>query len=49
MQAIRVLLEGRTALGDPQWGRVHLFDGLGPSLRTIRIARDPECRGCSAA
>lgn len=49
MHAIRVLLEGRTALGDPQWGRVHLFDGLVPGLRAIRIARDPECRGCSAA
>jgi molybdopterin-synthase adenylyltransferase len=47
MQAIRVLLEGKTALGDPQWGQLHLFEGLVPSLRTMRIARDPECRGCS--
>lgn len=49
MQAIRVLLEGKTALGDPQWGQLHLFEGLAPSLRTMRIARDPECRGCSGA
>lgn len=48
MHAIRVVLAGRTALGDPQWGRLHLFDGLGVSLRTIGIAKDPECKGCSA-
>ena len=49
MQAIRVILEGKTALGDPQWGKLHLVEGLVPSMRTMRIARDPECRGCSAA
>lgn len=49
MQAIRVILQGKTALGDPQWGQLHLLEGLVPSLRTMRIARDPECRGCSAA
>lgn len=49
MQAIRVLLAGKTALGDPQWGRLHLVDGLAPSLRTMTIARDPECKGCSGA
>jgi molybdopterin-synthase adenylyltransferase len=48
MQAIRVILQGKTALGDPQWGQLHLFEGLVPSLRTMRIAKDPECRGCSA-
>ena len=47
MQAIRVLLRGKAALGDPQWGQLHLFEGLVPSLRTMRIAKDPECRGCS--
>jgi molybdopterin/thiamine biosynthesis adenylyltransferase len=47
MQAIRVLLAGHAAFGDPQWGQLHLFDGLAPSLRTLRIAKDPECRGCS--
>lgn len=48
MHAIRVLLEGHAALGDPQWGRLHLFDGLAPSLRTLKIAKDPECRGCNS-
>jgi len=46
MQAIRIVLEGHAALGDPQWGKLHLFDGLAPSLRTLTIAKDPECRGC---
>ena len=48
-QAIRVILQGTAALGDPQWGRLHLVEGLVPSLRTMRIARDPACKGCSAA
>lgn len=47
MQAIRVILTGTSALGDPQWGRLHLIDGLTPGLRTLKIARDPECRGCN--
>ena len=46
MAAMRVLLEGVSALGDPQWGQLHVMDGLKPSLRTMRIARDPECKGC---
>ena len=49
MQAIRVLLAGHAALGEPQWGKLHLFDGLAPSLRTLTIAKDPGCRACSAA
>ena len=47
ISAIRVLLAGHAALGEPQWGKLHLFDGLAPSLRTISIAKDPECRTCS--
>lgn len=47
MQAIRIILEGRAALGDPQWGTLHLLDGLAPSLRPIRVPRDPDCRACS--
>jgi molybdopterin-synthase adenylyltransferase len=48
MQAIRVLLAGHAAFGDPQWGRMHVLDGLGPSLRTLRIAKDSACRACSS-
>ena len=46
MHAIRVLLQGVSALGDPQWGKLHLFDGLKPEMRTMRIAKDPACGGC---
>ena len=49
MQTIRVLLQGHAALGDPQWGQLHLIDGLAPSLRSIRVPKDPECRGCGAS
>ncbi|WEK48273.1 MAG: HesA/MoeB/ThiF family protein [Candidatus Andeanibacterium colombiense] len=44
LTAIRVLLGG--AMGDPQWGKLHLLDGLAPGMRTMAIAKDPECRGC---
>lgn len=46
LQAIRIVLAGTATLGDPQWGRLHILDGLAPALRTIRIARDPACRTC---
>lgn len=48
MAAMRVLLEGVSTLGDPQWGQLHVLDGLKPGLRTMRIAKDPECRGCDS-
>jgi molybdopterin/thiamine biosynthesis adenylyltransferase len=46
LQAIRVLLSPVGGLGDPQWGKLHVLDGLAPSLRTMTIAKDPACRGC---
>ena len=48
LQAIRVLLAPTGGLGDPQWGRLHVLNGLEPSLRTMTIAKDPACRGCGA-
>lgn len=48
ISAIRVLLAGHAALGDPQWGQLHLLDGLTPALRSIRIAKDAECSGCTS-
>ncbi|MXO59079.1 molybdopterin biosynthesis protein MoeB [Altererythrobacter salegens] len=48
LQAIRALLAPVGAMGDPQWSKLHVLDGLTPGLRTMRIARDPECRGCGA-
>ncbi|MDF8333203.1 HesA/MoeB/ThiF family protein [Novosphingobium cyanobacteriorum] len=49
MAAMRVLLEGTSSLGDPQWGQLHVLDGMKPSLRSMRIVKDPECRGCGGA
>lgn len=46
MQAIRVLLDGHAGFGDPQWGRLHILDGIVPGMKTIRIAKDPDCRVC---
>lgn len=48
MSAIRVILHGHAAFGDPQWGQLQLFDGLAPSMRTIRVPKDGQCRGCNA-
>lgn len=47
MQAIRLLLDGKAAFGDPQYGRLHLLDGMKPSMRSFTIAKDPACRVCS--
>ena len=49
MQAVRVLLEGVSAFGDPQWGTVHLLDGMKPIMRSFAIAKDTECSGCGGA
>jgi molybdopterin/thiamine biosynthesis adenylyltransferase len=48
LQTIRVLLAPTGGLGDPQWGKLHVLNGLEPSLRTMTIARDPACRGCGS-
>ena len=48
MQAVRVLLSATGGMGDPQWGRIHVLDGLAPSMRTITIAKDSACRACAA-
>lgn len=42
MEAIRQI----TGFGEDGAGKLHIFDGLKPALRTIRIAKDPGCRGC---
>lgn len=47
MHAVRVLVEGRAAFGAPQWGTLHVFDGLAMSLRPLRIVKDPQCKGCA--
>lgn len=49
MQAVRLLLDGASTFGDPQWGRLHILDGLKPGMRTLNVSRDKTCRGCSPA
>lgn len=44
MEAIRVL----TSFGEAQKGKLHLFDGLSPAMRTIRLPKDPACSSCGA-
>jgi adenylyltransferase/sulfurtransferase len=42
MEAIRAL----TGFGEPQMGRLHLFDGMAPGMRSIRLPKDVGCRSC---
>jgi molybdopterin-synthase adenylyltransferase len=44
MEAIRAL----TGFGEAQMGRLHLFDGMAPAMRTIRLPKDAGCRSCGA-
>lgn len=46
LQAIRVLLAPVGGLGDAQWGKLHLLDGVAPAMRTLGIAKDPGCSAC---
>jgi len=47
MQTVRALLNGAAALGDdPLWGQLFVLDGLEPGMRSLRIAKDPACKGC---
>ena len=48
MQACRVLLAGVSRFGQPQWGKMHILDGMKPGMRTLNIAKDPACKGCGA-
>ncbi len=43
MEAIRAI----TGFGDDPAGKLHIFDGLKPGMRTLRIVKDSRCRGCS--
>ncbi len=45
MEAIREI----TGFGEDPTGKLHVFDGLKPALRTIRIVKDRACKGCSTA
>ena len=43
METIRQI----TGFGEDPAGKLHVFDGLGGSLRTIRVVKDPNCRACN--
>ncbi|HET9428115.1 MAG TPA: HesA/MoeB/ThiF family protein [Allosphingosinicella sp.] len=45
LEAIRQI----TGLGEDAAGKLHIFNGLKPTLRTIRIAKDPACPACRAS
>jgi len=42
LEAIRQML----GFGQDQVGRLHILEGLVPAMRTIRIVKDPACKGC---
>jgi molybdopterin-synthase adenylyltransferase len=42
MEAIRQI----AGFGEEAAGKVHVFDALPPALRTLKIVKDPGCRGC---
>jgi molybdopterin-synthase adenylyltransferase len=42
MEAIRVIVQ----FGDTAMGKLNIFDGLSPSMRSIRLPKDPECKSC---
>lgn len=44
MEVIRII----TGFGEDQAGKLHIFDGLGPTMRTIRLPKDPDCATCGA-
>lgn len=43
MEAVRAL----TGFGPDPAGKLHVLDGIAPALRTMRLPKDPACRGCS--
>jgi len=46
LQAVRLLVA--PGMGEPQWGVLHLLDGLAPGMHSFRIAKDPACRACGS-
>jgi adenylyltransferase/sulfurtransferase len=44
LEAIRQIV----GFGEEATGKVHVFDGLVPAMRTLKIAKDPGCRTCGA-
>lgn len=36
-----------TGFGESPVGKLHIFDGLKPAMRTVRIVKDPGCSACA--
>lgn len=45
MEIVRQII----GFGGDAAGKLHIFDGLKPGMRTIRIVKDPACSGCAEA
>lgn len=45
MEAIRLLI----GFGEGQAGKLHIFDGTKPVMRTINLPKDPGCSSCGSA
>jgi molybdopterin-synthase adenylyltransferase len=43
LEAVRAV----AGFGPDAAGKLHVFDGIRPALRTLRIVKDPACRACS--
>ncbi len=48
MQAVRILLDGKAAFGQPRWGKLHIMDGIKSAMRTLTIGKDVDCRACGS-
>jgi adenylyltransferase/sulfurtransferase len=44
LEAIRQI----AGFGGEAAGKVHIFDGLAPAMRSVRIVKDPACSACAA-
>ncbi|MEA3063792.1 MAG: molybdopterin-synthase adenylyltransferase [Sphingomonadales bacterium] len=44
LEAIRQIV----GFGGEAAGKVHIFDGLAPAMRSVRIVKDPACSACGA-
>jgi molybdopterin/thiamine biosynthesis adenylyltransferase len=42
LEAVRAIV----SFGPEPTGKLHLFNGLTPEMRSIRIVKDPSCKGC---
>jgi molybdopterin/thiamine biosynthesis adenylyltransferase len=43
LEAVRAIVP----FGPDPTGKLHLFNGLTPEMRSIRIVKDPSCKGCA--